>query len=78
MNRKRKPIYYFWAAFALILGILVFIPIVIALVTSLKPQTEVFSMRLLPKEPTFAGYVEIFTEFNFGRNIKNSDTYTYF
>lgn len=72
MSWKRKPVYYVWAVVGFILACLIFFPILIMFITSIKGETDIFSMSLIPKAVTFEGYVTIFTEYGFLRNIGNS------
>lgn len=47
-------------------------PVFIMLMTSLKPQTEIFNMEIFPKAATIENFRTIFTEKSFERNILNS------
>jgi len=43
-----------------------------AIVSSLKTGTAIFSARLIPTDPDWRNYVEIFAQQPFGRNVVNS------
>lgn len=47
-------------------------PFVWMVLTSLKPFTEVFSLNLIPSNPTFANYVQLFSRTMFPRWFFNS------
>ena len=48
--------YYIKIVFGLILGVILLIPIYMMVVSSLKPNTDVFDLRLIPKVISFEGY----------------------
>ena len=56
-------------AFTLLLmgGIVMIMPLLFMLATSLKTSSEVYELHLLPREPTLDNYLEILTRSPFGR-----------
>lgn len=59
-------------ALGLVLGIGTVLPLVVMVLGSLKPEIEVTAPTLLPREPTLANYVYVFTEVPFARYLLNS------
>ena len=57
--------------FALIWAFVALFPLYAMIVGSLKPNTEVFDLRLLPKTPSVSGYTFVLKE-NFSRYFLNS------
>ncbi len=53
-------------------GILMAIPFLWMIVTSLKPATEIFSYEFLPKVPTLNNYVQVLSKVPFARWYLNS------
>jgi multiple sugar transport system permease protein/sn-glycerol 3-phosphate transport system permease protein len=47
-------------------------PLLLVLLTSLKPPTEIYSTSLLPQNPTLENYRDVFDEMAFGRYLWNS------
>lgn len=72
MKRNVKKSQILFTALVIIIGLFFIFPVVIMLVTSVKPDTEVFSMSLLPSVISFDGYIKIFTEYHFLSSIGNS------
>jgi multiple sugar transport system permease protein len=46
-------------------GVLMITPIIFMLSTSLKDQSQVYDLRLIPAEPTLANYVEVLADGRF-------------
>jgi multiple sugar transport system permease protein len=53
-------------------GVLMVLPFVSMLATSLKPNAEVYQLALLPRDPTLANYRRLFSASGFPRWIGNS------
>jgi multiple sugar transport system permease protein len=56
----------------LALGICTVLPLVVMVLGSLKPEAEVTAPALLPRHPTMANYVYVFTQVPFARYMLNS------
>jgi len=67
---KLTRIGYYAASLAFI--VLSVFPLVYAMSSSFKQRTGLFSPELLPKNPTIANYVSVFSEQPFGTNLLNS------
>jgi len=53
-------------------GILMVLPFVWSVSTSLKPNSEIFFSNIIPQQPTLQHYAEVFTTVPFGRYFLNS------
>lgn len=69
MKRKLSPL--FWITLVIVLGINI-LPYFWTLLSSLKKQSEIFSMGIIPKEFYFENYIQVIFESSFLRNILNS------
>lgn len=59
-------------ALLLLIAILVLAPLVWVVGSSLNPGTSLFSSQLIPTEPTFKHYIELFTETDYGHWYLNT------
>jgi len=55
-----------------LIGLIFLFPIYIMLMTSIKPVTQIFDLKLIPDTAVFSNYVEIFQKYDFTRCIRNS------
>ncbi len=53
-------------------GLVMITPLLFMFSTSLKPASQVYDLRLIPQDPTFANYVKVLTTTGFGRWFFNS------
>lgn len=69
--KKRINQFFFWLLMFVIVVYSIF-PFYWAIVSSLKPSSDLFSVEFWPKNLTFDNYKGVFLEQPFGRNILNS------
>jgi len=69
---KVRPGYVLMWTLLLIGGIVMITPILFMFSTSLKPSSQVYDLRLIPQDPTFANYIEVLTSSGFTRWFFNS------
>ncbi|WP_052377825.1 carbohydrate ABC transporter permease [Robinsoniella sp. KNHs210] len=72
MKHKVKKSQILFTTLGIIIGLFFIFPVIVMLVTSVKPDTEIFSVNLIPSAISFDGYLKIFTEYHFLKNIGNS------
>lgn len=74
MNKRRIGSATFYYVVAIILSIISLIPFLWMISTSLKSRGALMSMPIewIPKEPTIAAYIKVFSKFPFLKTIGNS------
>ncbi|MDO4273215.1 MAG: carbohydrate ABC transporter permease [Eubacteriales bacterium] len=72
MKKSKKVLSVVLVIIGLIISVTLFFPILVMFITSIKGDTEIFHLSLIPKSISFEGYVKIFTEYGFLKNIGNS------
>ncbi|EMS73438.1 carbohydrate ABC transporter permease [Ruminiclostridium cellobioparum] len=69
--KRNRKIYITKVVIAAILGIMVVFPIYMMFISSVKPKSDVFDMKIIPGTFTMDGYTTALNE-NFGRYFSNS------
>lgn len=71
MRKKLLPTILL-SVLAMFIGLVFVFPVYVMLITTLKPETSMFDMKLWPEVVTFENYVEVVTNFSFLNSVKNS------
>ena len=58
--------------FGIIIGLMFAFPIYVIIITSFKPNTQIFDMKLWPDTFTLENYISVFVQFRFLDAVKNS------
>jgi len=56
----------------LMIGLIFIMPVFIMIITSFKPSTQIFDMRLWPSTFTVESYVRVVTKYSFLHSVRNS------
>ncbi|OCT12790.1 sugar ABC transporter permease [Paenibacillus pectinilyticus] len=70
--RNNKLSQYIWICVGALLAVMFIFPIYIMIISSLKPVTQIFDLRLIPDTITFSNYLDIFTKQKFQVFVLNS------
>jgi multiple sugar transport system permease protein len=58
--------------FGMMIGLLFIFPIYVMIITSFKPSTQIFDLKLWPDTFTMQSYVDVVTKYSFINAVKNS------
>ncbi|MCG8401897.1 MAG: carbohydrate ABC transporter permease, partial [Firmicutes bacterium] len=74
MMTTKKLKHVFLHVIAVLAAVIIIFPIYVMLISSFKPITEIFDLKLIPNPGTFTfgNYIEVFESENFGLYILNS------